>query len=350
MPAVDMLVGLSLVDGWTVTSAIVRPSNASGGVFSQSYVAEKDGRRAFVKALDFSRAFDPGEDTLGVLQEFVAAYENERDVLEHCKAKRLSHVTVAIGHGSVDVPGMNKMEGRVYYLLFDMADGDVRVQMDASLSQDALWCMQALRSAALGLWQVHRELIAHQDMKPSNLLSFKGGAFKVADFGRASRRGKPIFYDDLTFPGDRTYAPPELLYGHVNPDFVPRRLGTDLYMLGNLAAFLFSGTNVTAEILAGVDPQHHRSRWTGTYDEVLPYLQESFSRFLERLEDAVPTEVQAIVVPMVRHLCDPDLAKRGHPRGVKTNNQYSLERYVSELSNLARSLELRGPRRSGAAA
>jgi hypothetical protein len=51
-----------------------------------------------------------------------------------------------------------------------------------------------------------------------------------------------------------------------------RRIGCDLYLLGNLAAFLFSGINVTAALLARLDPALHPNKWAGTYEQVLPHL------------------------------------------------------------------------------
>ena len=339
--AAAQLVGMTLDGGWIVGRILDRPEYASGGAFSQSYIAERNGEMAFLKALDFSQAFEPGKDTLKELGQFIASFENERDVLDHCKGKRLSHVTLAIGHGFVDVPGMNRMEGRVYYLLFEMADGDVRRQMSRLTAADALWCMEALRSVALGLLQVHRERIAHQDVKPSNVLAFGADDFKVADFGRASSVGRSIYYDDWVFPGDWTYAPPELQYGFIHPDFVPRRMGTDLYMLGNIAAFLFGGTNMTASIFSRLDPQHYPRNWGGEYAAVVPYLQEAFARALSALKLELPSDIADEIIAMIRQLCEPDLARRGHPRGIGKHDQYSLERYVSRLDHLKKELTIK---------
>jgi serine/threonine protein kinase len=322
---------MTLADGWQVKEEIGRPANGSGGFFSQRYLAVRDEKTAFVKALDFSRAFEPQADTLKELGQFIAAFENERDVLDHCRGKRMSRVSHAIAHGSVDVPGLSTMEGRVYYLIFDMAEGDVRCQMDTLTAADAAWCMEALSSVALGLWQVHRERIAHQDIKPSNVLTFGSDDFKITDFGRASQLGKSIFHDDFPFPGDWNYAPPEFLYGHVARDFGPRRIGADMFMLGNLAAFMFSGTNVTAGIIGRLDPQHHPQMWGGTYEEVLPYVQEAFTRVLSEINIGLPNVISADLLGIISYLCEPDLSRRGHPKAVGHNQQYSLERVVSQL-------------------
>ncbi|MER9591953.1 hypothetical protein NKI94_24525 [Mesorhizobium australicum] len=341
MTASAQLSGLILHDGWKVVRNLPRSQNASGGTFSNSYLAEKDGRVAFVKAFDFSDAFEPGVETLKKLALLVSSYEHERDVLEHCRGRRLSHVAVAIGHGSVEVPKLGPIEGRVYYLLFEQAAGDIRCQMDEAAASDVVWCMRALRSVCLGLAQVHREIIAHQDVKPSNVLAYEDGVFKIADFGRSSKRGAAVWHDDLRFPGDRTYAPPELLYGFLSPDFVPRRIGADLYMLGNLAAFLFTGTNMTGSLVGRLDPQHHWTKWRSDYEGVLPYIQEAFARVLEELEGMLPLEVRGYVMSFVRQLCNPDLKKRGHPRAVGRPDQYSCERYIAELTHTTSMLELK---------
>ena len=163
MSAADKLQGLTLLGGWKVTGHLARNPNGTGGTFSQSYIAEKDGKVGFVKAFDFNKAFEPGVDTLETLRILTAAYHHECDVLDHCSDRRLSKVVLAIDKGEVQVPNMGTMEGRVYYLIFERAEGDVRCQMDSSTSFDALWCMKALRDVSLGLWQLHREMIAHQD-------------------------------------------------------------------------------------------------------------------------------------------------------------------------------------------
>ncbi|RFC64783.1 protein kinase domain-containing protein [Mesorhizobium denitrificans] len=341
MSAAAKLLNLEVDGGWKVEKQLERSPNGTGGMFSHSYLAKKEGRIAFLKAFDFSDAFEPGADTLKTLGVLTASFEHERDILEHCRGRRMSHVSLAIGHGYVDVPGMSAMEGRVYYLLFEKADGDVRVQMDEADASDAVWCMRALRDACLGLAQVHREIIAHQDLKPSNVLCYQNGGFKLADFGRSSRRGSSVWHDDVPFPGDRTYAPPELLYGFVHTDFIPRRMGCDLYMLGNLAAFLFTGTNMTGSLLARLDQQHHWTRWRADYSSVLPYLQEAFSRALEELQTRLPLEVRTEILSIVKELCNPDLELRGDPKATGRPNQFSLERYVSRLTHAVKVLEIK---------
>lgn len=340
MSAADQLAGLVLPSGWRVTKHLARNPNGSGGTFSQSYEVEKDGRLGFLKAFDFWQAFESGVDTAAAIQILTASYNHEREILAHCGDRRLSNVVLAIDHGSVEVPGLGPIEGRVFYLIFEMAAGDVRVQMSTATAFDPLWSLKALKDISLGLWQVHQEMIAHQDAKPSNILLYEGPTFKVADFGRSSRRGRAAPHDDFAIAGDGGYAPPELLYGFVHPDFAPRRIGCDLYMLGNLAAFLFSGVNITTRMLSHMHPDHHPSRWGGTYHEVLPYLQTAFAKTLADLEPLVDARIRADIISLIARLSDADFSQRGHPRGIGKRNQYSLERYVSQLDHLAKRLAI----------
>ena len=349
MSAACKLEGLELRNGWRVTRLLERDPNATGGNFSNCYLVERlpgdSARRGvdrgFLKAFDFSRAFENGVDTIKTLQALTNAYEYERAILEHIRDRRLSHAVTAIDHGTVQIEGFGQMEGRVFYLIFQLADGDVRVQMDRATARDALWCMMALRDVTLGLHQVHREFIAHQDTKPSNVLAYPGPRFRITDFGRSSMRGRAAPHDDFKIAGDRTYAPPELLYGQVDADFARRRVACDLYMLGNLAGFLFSGVNVSVELLARLAPEHHPNQWSGTYAEVLPYVQTAFRSVLTDLEPLVDERVRAEVLAVVKELCQPDVARRGHPRGVGGLSQFSLERYVSQMTRITKDLEVR---------
>lgn len=334
MSAAEQLTGLQLDGGWKVIQRLQHQAS-SGGYFSVPYIVrDTNDNEHFLKAFDFSSAFEPGVDVIAQLQRLTAAFEHERDILDHCKARRLSAVVVATTHGYVRVPGLSGPEGTVYYLIFEIADGDVRKQVDEKKRLDLLWCLKVIDDVTLGLWQVHREAIAHQDLKPSNVLIYKGKTCRVGDFGRSSRRGRQIWVDDLHVAGDMTYAPPELLYSYTHPDFVPRRIGCDLYLLGNLASFMFSGVNITSSIFARLDKQFHPKNWGGTYEQVLHHINQAFDETIVDLAAEIDPLARDEMLAIIRELCAPDLAKRGHPKGVGKPDQYSLERYKSQFDLL----------------
>lgn len=332
--AASKLLGVNLGSGWHIKEEIHPLQGQTGGHFSHRYLVEnEDGRKGFMKAFDLSSAFeDPSADTIALVRHLTACYEHERDILNHCKNQHLSKVAVPIEHGNIQLPNLPLMEGRAFYLIFELADGDLRVQVDLTNRFDALWSLRALKDVCLGLWQIHRQLIAHQDLKPSNILSFRQAQeFRVADLGRSSRRGVNAPHDSVKFPGDNTYAPPEFRYGYIDPDFITRRIGGDLFMLGNIAAFLFCGINVMTHMLTHLDPQYHPGTWHGSYDQVLPYLNSAFTQTLGEIAGDIDELVRPHVVRLIRELSNPDIRRRGHPRGLAKGDQYSLERYVSEL-------------------
>lgn len=337
--AAAKLAGLKLPDGWVVTKMLPKTSS-SGGTFSFFYEARNGDRVGFLKAIDFTEAFEPGVNTVTRLKNLTAAFELERDILLLCAEKRLSKVVKAIAHGEVQVPGMGVIEGRVFYLIFEKAEGDVRGQSDITNRLDTQWSLRAIRDVCLGLEQVHRLHVAHQDTKPSNVLSYPDKTFRITDFGRSSKKDRQIYHDEFDIAGDCTYAPPELLYGSKHAEFSVRRFGTDLYMLGNLVAFMFSGINVTADVFSRIDPGFHYSNWDGAYAQALPYVQRAFNETTVAIAAAIDPDIRDKVVPIICELCNPDLARRGHPRGIGGGDQYSLIRYTSQLTTLAQRYEV----------
>ena len=97
---------------------------------------------------------------------------------------------------------------------------------------------------------------------------------------------------------------------------------------------------MTHFLFSRIDEQHDFSRWTGSYQEVLPYLQHVFSQGLRELRDMVQADFSEEIVRIVHYLCNPDPERRGHPKNLaQRGNQHSLERFVSRFDYLARKAE-----------
>ena len=334
----EQLVGLEVEDGWVVKERVVRDADATGGTFSIGYIVEStDGRTAFLKALDYSGALEaknPAEE----LARMTAEYEHERAVLQVCKDRKIKRVALPIADGVAVVPGVRR-GGRVNYLIFELADGDAREHLGKSSPGDIAWRLRSLHHVAGGLNQLHVHRTAHQDVKPSNVLTFRDAGWKLGDLGRASRMGVQGPHDERHIAGDWGYAPPELLYRQVDPDWIRRRYGCDAYLLGNLIIFFFGDVSLTAWLHAQLGEPLRHNAWTGTYQEVLPYVRNVFGEFMEQFDQHIASISKGLaerLVPAVRQLCDPDPLLRGDPKNRKSVvTQYSLIRYVSLLNDLA---------------
>jgi serine/threonine protein kinase len=333
------LKGVQLPGGWLATNELSGLSE-TGGNFSFGYeVQHADGRKAFLKALDYSRAFR-SPDPPSALQALTAAYIFERNLLETCRSRRMDRVVQSVESGFAIVDQSDL--GRVDYLILEIADCDVRSFLSAARNIQLSWQLRSLHHIATGIQQLHGAQVAHQDVKPSNILVFDNSVSKVSDLGSASRKGIVCPRDDHNFAGDPVYAPPELLYGYRDEDWTVRRFGCDAFLLGSMVFFMFTGLSATTSLLSNLAEGYRPGKWNGRYPDVLPYLRDAFGISLKTLLDGVPVEpFRGELVALVGYLCEPDISLRGHPRNrVGQASQFSLERFVSKLDLLARRAEL----------
>ena len=333
------LAGIKLPDGWIVEKLVKRPANATGGHFSTSYiVCSKEGNKAFLKAMDFQTALSSPDPALAT-QEMTAAFLFERNLLKKCESNNLSRIVRVLSDGKLAATA-DDPSTVVQYLIFELADGDIRSAMKFSEQIDNAWTLRTIHQIAAALRQLHSVQIAHQDLKPSNVLAFGSKDFKLADLGRAFDRSSNSPHDEFHCAGDKTYAPPELLYGYINPDWRVRRLACDLYLLGSFVFFLHTKVSLTHELLGRLDEQHHYKFWGRDYAEVLPYLQQALTQIIREFGQSVQSNCNGELTETIRQLCNLDPKDRGHPRNRKYNgSQYSLERYVSLFDRLARRAE-----------
>jgi eukaryotic-like serine/threonine-protein kinase len=279
-----------------------------------------------------------GMDILTALQVVLQSYLFERNLLQECKQKRMDRIVMALEDGSVRIdPNLPAPFGDVNYLIFEPAEGDVRKYLSLLNGLDVIWILKCLHHIATGLHQLHSAKVAHQDLKPSNVLVFDATLSKVADLGCASVDGGVSPRDDLEFAGDKTYAPPELLYRSVDPDWRRRRQAADVYHLGSMVTFFFCGLSMTAMILDSMPPDHHYNAWGGSYVEILAEVRDAFGMALEKFSNSVPgDQLRKNLREIVSQLCDPEPSRRGHPSNRQGfANPYSLERYINRFNLLA---------------
>jgi eukaryotic-like serine/threonine-protein kinase len=341
MGPAEQLKGLQLGE-WLVVEEAARRPNGTGGHFSKGYIVEhQDGRRGFLKALDYTVAMQQ-PNTAEVLLAMTQAYVFEKTLCEKCN--HLSRIARAIGGGDIDVNPSLPFQ-KVEYLIFELADGDIRGHLDLQSTLDAVFIMKTLHHVAVGLKQLHTASIAHQDLKPSNVLVFGSGAeSKICDLGRAWDKNSTAPHDSFSIAGDSTYAPPEFLYWAVPPDERARRFGCDLYHLGSLLVFCFTRVHTNALLFDNLSPAHRPGIWGGSYEDVLPFVLASFELVLNEFALRVPEFLRASLRQCASELCNPDPSERGHPKN-RFISQWSLERYVSCFNRLASDAKLEVVRR-----
>ncbi len=269
----ECLVGLDLEGGWHVDSKLDPPLASTGGNFSVGYrVVNSDGRAAYLKALDFSAAFDQ-PDIAGAVRDFTTAYTFERDLLMACKNKRLRRIVMPLDSGSVKIPGITGVLSNVLYLILELATGDIRKEKAEWQKFDIAWALRSLHHSAIGLQELHYSGIAHQDLKPSNVLVFPLVGSKLSDIGRASYMSTPSQNDGKPIAGDIGYAAPEQVYRfYPSADFSSRFI-IDNYHLGSLIFFFFLDCSVTHAVRLRLSKQHLKNFTETDFVNDLPYIQ-----------------------------------------------------------------------------
>jgi serine/threonine protein kinase len=189
--------------------------------------------------------------------------------------------------------------------------------------------------------------IAHQDLKPSNVLMFDGTEddlleTKIADLGRASRDGVSAVHDVSNVAGAYAYSPPELLYGQVAIDFYERRQSCDLYQMGCLIAFVLAATSVNDEWNSLLSPGQVWRVWGGTYADIYPTIRRAMDDVFDLVESRLDGSIRDEVGRLVRDLCDPDPRTRGSRlRAASRNPRLVLTRLVTRLDVLEKRAEIK---------
>ncbi len=339
----SLLTGQTLPSGWNLVQQLAKAPGGSGSNFCVGYIAERSGQKAFVKAIDFVKALK-APDPIAELGKLTSLATFEREAMELCETQNLSRLIRLISFEYVNLdPALSPMS-QVYCLIMEIGAGDLRKQLSHVGVFSCSAVFSILSDVALGMSQLHRHGVAHQDVKPSNVISMtdmsvpKDSLFKVGDLGRVVRKDKMGPYDAYPWPGDGNYAPPERWYGLVPSQWTDARESSDAYMLGSLVFFLLTGTPLQP-ILAGRMPTMMLpGTWTGGYTEPLILVIRSLQLNIvaNTLVPRLPASLRDAVVASVKELIEPDPYKRGDRRArSQLGNPVGLERFVPRFRQLS---------------
>jgi len=343
--AAHLLLNQKLKNGWTVIKKLERDANQSGSNFSVGYIVENENKETcFLKAFDIggflALASHNGDvDVIDVMNDMTTAFIYERDLSNHCKNKYVTNVSIVKEAGQTIVKNVEVPV--VPYLIFDLANGDVRKHLNFSNQLDNVWKLKSLHDIAVGLRQLHQIEVSHQDLKPSNVLVYSKES-KIGDLGRSMCRDIDGPYNRQIFTGDRNYAPPEIMYGYYENDWVKRVFATDCYLLGSLFVFYFLGISMNALLLKYLPENYHWYRWRGELKELIPYLNNAYTQSLEEIEHFFQDkELGSEIVSIIKYLCIPFPNDRIHELNRNNQNPYNLQRTISTIDLLRRKEEIK---------
>lgn len=341
--AAFLLEGKILEDGWVVGKQIANKYEDRGGVYSCCYEVSNGERKGFLKAFDYSGAEKAGvKDTAEYLKNILNAFTLEKKILDLCTNSKCKNVIRLLSHGGLIIE--EARYPKVEYLILEFAEkGDLQSALEEN-NQKMEWKLRSLHQLCKGLNQIHKLNIAHQDLKPQNIVITEEST-KISDFGSAM----PIYESFENLPehlksdycGTWAYAPPDLLYGEVHDDPITSRIGCDIYLLGSMIVYYFTNINMTALIKDNLAPELCWTNWKnnyGKYKEVLPFLIQAFEESLDQIRKEInDKDVEEKVILMIRYLCHPDPTRRGHQKNINgTGENYDLNRFITMFDVLAR--------------
>ena len=161
--------------------------------------------------------------------EFLRRFEQERQILATLNHEGIARL----------LDGGRDPQGRPY-LVMEYVEGE---PIDRACDRERLSVDQRVvlfAQVAQAVAYAHRNLIAHRDIKPGNIIVGSNGKAKLLDFGIAKALAdEPLGEEPLTRTALRAFTPdyatPEQVYGQ------PASTATDVYQLGLLLYELLTG-------------------------------------------------------------------------------------------------------------
>ncbi len=319
------------VGKWFVKEKRIKEGEDQSGAFSSGYtVVDEGGNLAFLKAFNYLYAFSAMGQSADTLYRMTGMFKYERDLLSFCSDYGMRRVVTALGSGEYREPGESMP---VPYLVFELAQGSLS-KVRALENPELAWKLKSFHGAVAGLSQLHYKMIAHQDIKPSNILIFGNEVSKISDLGCATQFGNESDWN----AGDMRYMPVELLYGHISPDWEIRRFGADFFMMGGLLTFLLADSNFLALMMSKVPDAFRPFNFGGTYQQALPYVMKAHYDTLDEVKEILPSAIEDEIIQLISEMTHPIPEKRGNPQNlpIVRHKRFSLQKHISLADRLGK--------------
>lgn len=241
----------------------------------------------------------------------------------------------------------------VLFHVMELADGALNDLLPRRHELPWTEKMRLFRDVVAGTHQMHTKMIAHRDLKSSNVLLFDDAAAprvvaRVADLGRSCDLAQaPRFPTDSYFTGrgDLAFAPPEYLWGVGETSGTALRRA-DIYLLGSVLFELATAQGMTGAALPhGWDDLHGLSTMTETeraaaFPAAVRSMRRHYDTALGLMADELPPVIRHYGVQLVRQLCNPDPTRREHRyRAERKNPTWGLQWLIRRVDIMTKNLE-----------
>lgn len=337
------LVGFVAGERWLLERLMHDGYPETGGNVGTGYIArdQRTGRQAFVKAVDYMYwQRDPDKLAIALNQ---ARFES--DVLSYCGERRMSKIVQMYGSGLLEFE--RRRDAQIYsflYIALELGEGDIKSHVDYCLAGSVYWKLCVLRDMALAISQLEKAHLAHNDVKPSNIIRFDTAralpSVKLGDLGRVVRKDGTGPYDAELWPGDPSHRPFEIRYGVQEPEWQNRRTAADAFMLGSLMSYLFAGVSLTERVENSLPRNYRSCTYAGDYRDILDVVRHTWALVLnEQIVPTFPAPIRDEMAEIMLCLTDPDPRVRGDRKARQQQGRpVGLERFHSRFDRLAKSM------------
>ncbi len=101
-----------------------------------------------------------------------------------------------------------------------------------------------------------------------------------------------------------------------------------------MIVFFFANASMTGLLLLELSLTYHFQVWTGTYEDVLPYVRNAFGRAVAQFASHVPENIREELTQIVIELCDPEPRLRGN-FAARNAGKIFMQKYITKLDVLS---------------